>query len=121
MEVLFAPDLVFVGGFDLPPEPAKVHFTSDWLTQPRSEWLTPPPDPPEIAYNRTGSNRGGRTSFTSEWFAPSDPEMTPVFENQIIITKVVAMLSAMGSAYIFISTIVDVHRQKKLDRTFDRL
>ena len=45
-----------------------------------------------------------------------------VYENQIIITKVVSFLSAMGSAYIFISMVVNAHRKKKrLDRTFDRL
>ena len=45
-----------------------------------------------------------------------------VYENQIIITKVVSFLSAVGSAYIFISMVIDAHRRKKqAERTFDRL
>ena len=52
-------------------------------------------------------------------------ENTPVFRNQMIITKTVALLSAMGSAYIVFSMVVRVKdaadRRKKLHRTFDRL
>ena len=43
-----------------------------------------------------------------------------VFDNQTIITKVVSLLSAMGSAYIFTSMVVG-GRKKKIERTFDRL
>ena len=46
-------------------------------------------------------------------------------KNQIIISKVVSSLSAMGSAYIFISMLLGAkggsNRQKKLERTFNRL
>ena len=44
------------------------------------------------------------------------------YENQIIVNQVVSMLSAMGSAYIFLSMVVTAHRQKKrIERTFDKL
>ena len=50
-----------------------------------------------------------------------------VYTNQIIVTKTVSMLSAIGSAYIFFSMIIKARRRRrnnnnKLDlRTFDRL
>jgi len=40
-----------------------------------------------------------------------------LFRNQVIIVKVIAFLSAMGSAYIIYSMM----RRKQLDRTFNRL
>ena len=50
----------------------------------------------------------------------SDDGMADVYRNQIIVAKVIGLLSAMGSAYIVYSMVIK-HRRKKLDRTFDRL
>ena len=44
-------------------------------------------------------------------------ETSNLFMNQVIIVKVVAFFSAMGSLYIMYSMV----RRKNLDRTFDRL
>merc|ERR1719486_1807948 len=44
-----------------------------------------------------------------------------VYRNQIIVTIVVSLLSAMGSAYIFVSMVIDARRRRKPQRTFDRL
>ena len=51
---------------------------------------------------------------------PVDNPMSAVYRNQIIIAKVIGLLSAMGSGYIIYSMVIK-HRRKKLDRTFDRL
>jgi len=61
-----------------------------------------------------------------EWMEePMTTASSSLYWNQLIIAKVVSLLSAMGSAYIFYSMIFDVkdadHRRKKLHRTFDRL
>ena len=44
-----------------------------------------------------------------------------LWDNQIIIVKVVSLLSAIGSACIFFSITIGAYRRKKLERTFDRL
>ena len=67
------------------------------------------------------------TSFatnTSYFVSDVDfPDAT--FVHQIIIAKIVGLLSAMGSAYIIYSMVINVkdaeERKKKLHRTFDRL
>ena len=56
------------------------------------------------------------TSFIPE---PYDFEKT--FMQRNIITKVVSLLSAMGSMYIIYSIVGEAIRRKKLDRTFDRM
>jgi len=62
--------------------------------------------------------------------APPDPLTVPTessehYRNVAIITKIVGLLSAMGSSYIIYSLVFDVksadHRRQKLNRTFDRL
>ena len=49
----------------------------------------------------------------------------PAFKQQIVVVKIVGLLSAMGSAYIIYSLLFDVKdaadRRRKLHRTFDRL
>ena len=54
------------------------------------------------------------TSFTTD---PYDAERT--FVPIIIVTKVIGLLSAMGSSYIIYNMIME--RETKLKRTFDRL
>ena len=80
--------------------------------------------------NYTASNATAAAAATtppetaeSYYFPPDFFE--PIFLHQIIITKVLAFLSAMGSAYIIYSLAIYAkdaeHRRKKLHRTFDRL
>ena len=56
---------------------------------------------------------------------PYDDFFERSFLQQIIVTKVVGLLSAMGSAYIIYNMVINVKdaadRKKKLDRTFQRL
>ena len=67
-----------------------------------------------------------RSVFSHDEFGDYDYESEfhlwiQVWDNQIIIMKVVSLLSAIGSAYIFISIAIGAYRRKKLERTFDRL
>ena len=71
-------------------------------------------DDNNIASNITDDAAATETSY----FLTVDPIQ---YKNQTIITKVVALLSATGSAYISISMIAKACRQKKMERTFDRL
>ena len=66
------------------------------------------------------------TSFdTVSYYIPDSTRFDQMFVHQIIIQKVVGLLSAIGSAYIMYSLVIDVkdaaHRRKKLHRTFERL
>ena len=89
-----------------------------------------------FAGNGTAAAAAAASAADSTTYSPSGDEgefdyvewimdmiHTGVFENQIIITKVISMLSAMGSAYIFVNMIMDARRSSsnKLERTFDRL
>ena len=85
-----------------------------------------------IEGNATASSNSSNTTIDPGGGADSSEQLdwgprpsAETFVHQIIIQKVIGLLSAMGSTYIVYKLVFDVKdaadRQKKLKRTFDRL